>query len=81
MSKNSRSKILVVDDEESICQLLENYAFRRGLQCSHRSKCENALRFFSIEPFDLVISDIMMPNVDGISFLKIFVKSIVKSLS
>ncbi len=70
MSKNSRSKILVVDDEESICQLLEIMLSEEGYSVRTAQNAENALRFFSIEPFDLVISDIMMPNVDGISFLK-----------
>jgi len=67
--------ILVVDDEKSICELLE-ITFRKE---GHREKVANsteaAKRKLESQIFDIIISDIRMPGEDGVDLLK-FAKEI-----
>jgi two-component system KDP operon response regulator KdpE len=58
-------KILVVDDDAGMCELLKLVLSREGAQVFTASGGhEGLLQFFTCQP-DLVILDIMMPNVDG----------------
>jgi DNA-binding NtrC family response regulator len=67
----SGEKILVVDDEDVIrdvcCQILED----EGYEVETASSGVEALRLVSDEPFDAVITDIMMPDMSGLEFLEI----------
>ncbi len=62
--------ILVVDDEESICQLLEVMLSEEGYWVRTAGHYDEAMRLFETETFDVVIADIMMPDVDGLTLLK-----------
>jgi len=59
-------KILVVDDEKEIAELIQIYLRNEGFETELAFDGEEALRLFEEKPFDLVILDIMMPNVDGL---------------
>jgi DNA-binding response OmpR family regulator len=61
---NSR-KILVVDDEQNICQLVGMYLQTNGYEWKSANDGIEALEKLATEMFDLVILDIMMPNLDG----------------
>jgi len=58
-------KILVVDDETSICQILETRLSIRGYKVILASNGEEALYMFKKENPNLVILDIMLPKIDG----------------
>src|SRR2546427_10833264 len=63
-------KILVVDDEDHILELARLYLSREGYQIETVSDGAQALaRFGQIRP-DLVVLDIMLPNVDGLTICK-----------
>ena len=57
--------ILVVDDNDSIKQLITTYLIRDGYNVFAASDGLEALEVFDKEHIDLMIADIMMPNMDG----------------
>jgi DNA-binding NtrC family response regulator len=67
MTKNPR--ILVVDDEESMCNFMEIMLRKEGYTVSTAQSGEAAVALIDQESPDLVISDIMMPEMSGIELL------------
>lgn len=59
------SKILVVDDEKEIRNLIEIYLKNEGYTVLKASNGEEALEVLSKEEIQLMILDIMMPKMDG----------------
>jgi two-component system, NtrC family, response regulator AtoC len=68
MSANER--ILVVDDEEQMRDLLAKVLERRGYQVSVCGDGTEALAFLEKEPADLVVTDVRMPGLSGIEALR-----------
>lgn len=60
-------KILVVDDEENIRQIIKKYAVFEGHEVSEAADGMEAIRKCSGQVFDIIIMDIMMPELDGFS--------------
>lgn len=58
-------KILAVDDNETIRKLISTYLLREGYQVFLASDGIEALDILDREHIDLMIADIMMPNMDG----------------
>jgi two-component system response regulator PilR (NtrC family) len=67
--------ILVVDDERSICELLEITFRKEGHRVEVAHNVEVAKRKLESQIFDIVISDVKMPGEDGVQLLK-FAKEI-----
>src|SRR4030042_2325007 len=63
-------RILIVDDEEMICSVMSRRLTREGYVCVTAQNGEGALRHFYKDSFSLIISDIKMPEMDGIELLK-----------
>ena len=63
-------KILVIDDNEEMRELLNVMLARAGHESAAAADGEEGLRKSKEERFDLVLLDIWMPEVDGISVLK-----------
>ncbi|MGD9548023.1 MAG: sigma-54-dependent transcriptional regulator [Candidatus Krumholzibacteriia bacterium] len=63
-------RILVVDDEESMCQYLSILLQKEGYQVETVNSGADALRAFERNSFDVVMTDIQMPKMDGIQLLK-----------
>jgi signal transduction histidine kinase/DNA-binding response OmpR family regulator len=64
------AKILVVDDEKRMCDSLQTLLSQAGYNVTTAEKGEEALRRIHKSDFDLVITDIKMPQVDGLDILK-----------
>jgi CheY-like chemotaxis protein len=62
--------ILVVDDEIALLELLEGLLDDLGHQTFSASDGQQALGILEAQHVDLVISDIMMPVMDGITLLR-----------
>ncbi len=63
-------QILIVDDEPRIRQLIREYLEHEGFSCTEATDGSAALAQLSSASFDLVLLDIMMPFVDGMTCLK-----------
>jgi len=64
------TRILIVDDEEIVCITLAQRLFKEGYLCSTASNGREAFNHFCKENFSLIISDIKMPEMNGMEFLK-----------
>jgi putative nucleotidyltransferase with HDIG domain len=62
-------KILVVDDEEAIREVVSTLLDSQGYQCTVCSNGRLAFDAFRKDSFDLVLSDIVMPEMDGLKLL------------
>ncbi len=71
-----KAKILVVDDEESMCKFMEIMLKKEGYQVITSQDAQSALKQVKNESYDLVIADLMMPEMSGLELL-----SRVKSVS
>ena len=63
-------RILVVDDEERIRQLIKKYAVFEGHEVKEATDGMEAVALCKSESFDLIVMDIMMPELDGFSACK-----------
>jgi two-component system response regulator AtoC len=63
------NRILVVDDEESVRRMITALLHKEGYTVSGAAGGEEALGRLAEEPFDLVISDVRMPGIDGLELL------------
>lgn len=61
----NKEKILVVDDDVNICELLRLYIERDDYQVVIANDGEQAVELFNREQPDLVLLDIMLPKMDG----------------
>jgi putative two-component system response regulator len=68
--KKSLANILVVDDDENIRLLFERAMKKAGYDCTVTANGEQALEVMGRESFDVVVSDIDMPGMDGIELSK-----------
>ncbi|MCK4472778.1 MAG: GAF domain-containing protein [Anaerolineae bacterium] len=64
-----KAKILVVDDEESMCKFMEIMLKKEGYSVSSSQDAAAALEQIKGENYDLVIADLMMPEMSGIELL------------
>jgi putative nucleotidyltransferase with HDIG domain len=62
-------KILVVDDEEAIREVVSTLLEAQGYTCSAAANGRAALENLAKNGFDLVLSDIVMPEMDGLKLL------------
>jgi two-component system response regulator PilR (NtrC family) len=65
-----KDKILVADDEQSMREFLEIMLKKEGYKVSLASNGEEVVKLIDNDLFDLVLLDIRMPKLDGISALK-----------
>ena len=65
-----KGKILVVDDEAEVGQLLQTLLVSQGYNVRHALNFDEVRNAFEQEPFDLVTLDILMPGVNGLQVLK-----------
>ena len=64
-----KEKILVVDDEEAIREVVSTLLGAQGYLCTVCQNGRIALEAFRRDTFDLVLSDIVMPEMDGLKLL------------
>jgi two-component system response regulator PilR (NtrC family) len=63
-------RILIVDDEQSICDVLSISLKKEGYVVAAETNPRKALERLKREPFDLVLQDLKMPEMDGIDLLR-----------
>ena len=58
-------KILIVDDEKPICDLIDLNLSAAGYHCTTVQDGVTALRMIEEGRYDLILLDVMMPKLDG----------------
>lgn len=60
-------RILVCDDELLIRELIKDYCVNEGYECDLAEDGSDAIELCKSHDYDLIIMDIMMPNIDGLT--------------
>ncbi|MGC9195635.1 MAG: response regulator [Syntrophobacteraceae bacterium] len=68
--ETEQTQILVVDDEQSLCTMVMNFLRRSGYYCDSTKDAHSALAILQEGHHNLVISDIVMPLMNGLELLK-----------
>jgi DNA-binding NtrC family response regulator len=76
-----KGRILVVEDEESILNLLNEFLTGRGYQVDAYRSSEEALMALGKNVYQLMITDLMMPKIDGIQLVKYIQKEYLNTLA
>ena len=63
-------RVLVVDDEPHVQNILKDCLGLQGLEVTSAPSAAEALDLFREKPFAVVITDLQMPNINGVEFLK-----------
>lgn len=59
--------VLIVDDEADMRRLIRMYLEKEGYSCVEAEDGQVALDLLKSHTFDLIILDVMMPNIDGLT--------------
>ena len=70
--------ILIIDDEESICWGLSNVCSQMSIDAQTASSAEKGLELAQQTDFDVVIMDVRLPGIDGVSAIEHFHKQLGK---
>lgn len=65
-----RRRVLVVDDEEVVLASVEKLLGKEDMTVDKVADAESALRLLRESSFDVVITDLMMPRIDGLELLR-----------
>jgi len=63
-------KLLIIDDEKNILWGLNNLLTKFGYACTTQDDALKAIEFFDKDQYDVVITDLKMPNKDGFQILR-----------
>jgi len=63
-------RILIVDDDVTLRTALARYLQNRGYGVQEARSGLEALSMFEADPVDVVVSDVMMPEMDGLEFCR-----------
>ena len=69
------AKVLMVDDERDFLDIMTERMRARGMEVTPTTSVAKALEMVQMESYDAVITDWMMPEMDGIKALKLFKES------
>ncbi|MNI21659.1 Transcriptional regulatory protein YycF [compost metagenome] len=64
-------KILLIEDDLSIIEMVQTYLIKEGFHVSAASNGEEGITQFITDTYDLIVVDIMMPRLDGLEVIKI----------
>lgn len=64
------AKILLVDDDTTFCLMLKTWLIKKGFAVEDAFSAESALKRLQSESFDVVLTDLRLPDKDGIFLLK-----------
>ena len=62
-------KILLVDDDQELCELLVRYLQREGIEVDQVHTGADGLRQAFTYPYDAMVLDVMMPGMTGLEVL------------
>ena len=63
-------RILIADDQDALRKLLVKYMLKAGLEPIEAENGKRAIELYRLMRPSVVLSDIMMPEMDGLTLLK-----------
>lgn len=63
-------RVLIVDDDDDLRSVLCDALRKRGYEATDSASAASGLRILQHHSFDLILSDVVMPDMDGIEFLR-----------
>jgi DNA-binding response OmpR family regulator len=69
MQPSPKRRVLIIDDEESIRTLLEQFLTLKGCEAMAVGTFDEALRAVAVTPPDLVVSDLTLGDSDGLALV------------
>jgi DNA-binding response OmpR family regulator len=70
MGNTARGRVLVVDDEPTIADVVSRYLLRAGYQAQVAATGQDALARAAAERPDVVVLDLMLPDLDGLEVMR-----------
>ena len=72
----TQHRLLIIDDNEEILASLKTFLSKKGCEVVAASNGLDALKLYeaAYDNFDLVITDLVMPNIGGVALISIFKK-------
>ncbi|MEA2102321.1 MAG: response regulator [Thermodesulfobacteriota bacterium] len=77
---DANKKILVIDDDEGDCCLVEDILVEEGIEVVKAVGGEQGIRILAEETFPIIITDLKMPDIDGFGVLDFIHKRRIESL-
>ena len=62
-----QGRVLIVDDDQSLCETMEAALRRAGFQASWKSSADEALSTLDHQDFDVVVTDLNMRGMNGLA--------------
>jgi DNA-binding NarL/FixJ family response regulator len=75
-NSQDRKKLLLIDDDPNLVLLVKDYLEFQGYEVTTSNNGKEALRVLESEVPDMIICDIMMPEIDGYGFVEELRKNI-----
>jgi len=69
VNQEPKARFLIVDDHQSVRKLCMTVGASLGFDCREGESAEAALAFLESEAPDIILADLMMPNMSGLEFL------------
>lgn len=70
LSLSMKKQLLIIDDDTKLCELLSTYLAQYEFDVTAANKPSDALSLIDAKNFDLIILDVMLPEMDGFETLK-----------
>src|SRR6266850_3383875 len=67
---DANESILIVDDQPSACETLKTFLQKQGYRASSSNSAAEALEHLAQDRFDLVLTDVCMPQRNGLDLLR-----------
>ncbi len=73
--------LLIIEDDAAFCQMLQRFLTKRGYKVETSFSAPDAKTKFNSTAFDLVLTDLRLPDYDGIQLLSEIKKKTLRRLS
>lgn len=67
-------KLLIVEDEDTLCESLERVFLKEGYEVDIAGSAESAFDLLEVNSYDLIITDIILPGISGIELIEKYKK-------